>query len=420
MLKFNQFVSSEPDSAFLLNEEKNLHMTHLEDLVLDGGVDGVRQAINFARMMRDGLAGDSKKSLNTTVKLDGAPAVYFGIDPGDGKFFVAKKGIFNKEPKVYKTPQDVDDDIPNPELNGKMKIALKNLSKLGISKGVIQGDMMFTKGDIKQKSINGEDYIVFHPNTIAYAVPAGSDLATKMMNAEIGIVVHTAYNGSSFESMSASYGVDASKFRDTPTVWIDDANFKDVSGTATMTQKETQQVTKALSNAGKLFQKIDKQLLDAVAEKPINAFINVYNNLAVREAREISNTKKHAEGFVKFIEQKYDTAIDKLKSDRGKQKKTEEKEQVMSQFFGRWGTKKLAMLFDLQNELKTAKLLIIKKLDAADSLRTFVKTADGYKVTGQEGYVAIDHLGGSAVKLVDRLEFSFNNFSPEIVKGWQK
>ena len=51
---------------------------------------------------------------------------------------------------------------------------------------------------------------------------------------------------------------------------------------------------------------------------------------------------------------------------------------------------------------------------------TFLKTNKGYRSTGQEGYVAIDKLGGDAVKIVDRMEFSFANFSPNIIKGWDK
>ena len=51
---------------------------------------------------------------------------------------------------------------------------------------------------------------------------------------------------------------------------------------------------------------------------------------------------------------------------------------------------------------------------------TFLKTRKGYRTTGQEGYVAIDKLGGDAVKIVDRMEFSFANFSPTILKGWDK
>jgi len=53
-------------------------------------------------------------------------------------------------------------------------------------------------------------------------------------------------------------------------------------------------------------------------------------------------------------------------------------------------------------------------------LSTFVKTSKGFKVTGAEGFVAIDKLKGGAVKLVDRLEFSANTFSADIIKGWDK
>ena len=77
-------------------------------------------------------------------------------------------------------------------------------------------------------------------------------------------------------------------------------------------------------------------------------------------------------------------------------------------------------MFDLQQALISAKLLIISKLNKLNSLSTFARTSNGFKTTGVEGYVAIDHLSGGALKLVDRLEFSYLNFSPDILKGWQK
>src|SRR6056300_1508882 len=100
MRTFNQF----------LIEAKNTHMEHIEDLILNDGVDDARHAINFLRDLRDMLVGHSKTSISRTVKWDGAPAVFVGIDPSDGQFFVAKKGVFNKDPKVYKTPADVKAD----------------------------------------------------------------------------------------------------------------------------------------------------------------------------------------------------------------------------------------------------------------------------------------------------------------------
>ena len=127
-----------------ISEQKNTHMTHIEDKVLYGGVDGTRQAILALRSLRDMLGG--VKDGNVSVKWDGAPAIFCGNDPRDGKFFVAKKGIFNKSPKVYKTDADVDADTSG-DLSVKLKAALKYLPELGI-KGVIQGDFLFDSSDI--------------------------------------------------------------------------------------------------------------------------------------------------------------------------------------------------------------------------------------------------------------------------------
>ena len=126
-----------------LTEEKNVHMEHLEDNILNAGVQGARQSINYLRALRDMLAGDAKAPVNLTVKWDGAPAIFAGKDPSDGKFFVAKKGIFNKNPKVYKSDADIDADTSG-DLNTKLKLALKHFPSLGIE-GVVQGDFLYAK-----------------------------------------------------------------------------------------------------------------------------------------------------------------------------------------------------------------------------------------------------------------------------------
>ena len=188
-------------------EAKNTHMEHVEDLIFNEGVVGTRKAINFLRDLRDMLAGSSKTGVSRTVKWDGAPAVFAGVDPSDGKFFVAKKGVFNKNPKVYKTPADVKADTSG-DLQAKLLVSLAEFSKLGIKKGVFQGDLMFTKGDVRKEDIDGQSYYTFQPNTIVYAVPVKSPLGRQISRAKIGIVWHTVYTGNSFESMSASFGKD--------------------------------------------------------------------------------------------------------------------------------------------------------------------------------------------------------------------
>jgi len=174
-----------------ITESKNTHMTHIEDKVLYGGVKGTREAIMALRSLRDMLGGDHAS--NVSVKWDGAPAVFAGTDPSDGRFFVAKKGIFNKSPKVYKSDADIDADTSG-DLNAKLKLALQYLPELGI-KGVIQGDFLYGPGDVKKKKIGGKSYVTFHPNTIVYAIPAGTDMAREIQRKKIGIVWHTSYKG---------------------------------------------------------------------------------------------------------------------------------------------------------------------------------------------------------------------------------
>ncbi len=187
-----------------LSESKNTHMTHIEDLILDGGVKGARQAILALRSLRDMLSGNAKAPVDITVKWDGAPAVFAGVDPEDGEFFVAKKGIFAKNPKVYKNHDDIDADTSG-DLNKKLKLAYDNLKGLGIT-GVIQGDFMFEKSDLKTQKINGINHLTFHPNTIVYAIPTDNKLAKEIASAKIGIVWHTSYSGGTFETMKAEFG----------------------------------------------------------------------------------------------------------------------------------------------------------------------------------------------------------------------
>ena len=400
---------------------KNLHLEHLEDEIINYGVDGGRAAINFLRSLRDMLAGNARSSINMTVKWDGAPAIFAGIDPSDNKFFVAKKSVFNVNPKLYKTDKEIDDDLSG-TLNEKFKTALKEFSKLGI-KSVIQGDLMFTN-DVETQAIDGTKYYTFQPNTIVYAVPVDSSFGKIIGRAKIGIVWHTTYSGSKLEDMKASFGVDISGLTKTSSVWMDDATYKDASGTATFNQKENEFVTKILSDTGKTFQRINGPMLrkfinlqESFSGVLVGAKLATYNNSKVRAGQKITNPKAHAKGYEKWVEMSIQKQIDKAKSVKGKDKyKNIQKEYVREV---RKHTNNLAQIITFQNLLVDAKMQIIKKLNSVKGLTdTFIKTSNGFKVTNPEGYVAIDRITGGAVKLVDRMEFSFNNFTA--IKAWDK
>ena len=402
--------------AEFLTEQKNLHMEHLEDEVLNHGVAGTRGAINFLQGLRDMLAGHSDAPVNVTVKWDGAPAVFAGYNPENDRFFVGTKGVFNKNAKINYTEADIDDNHSG-GLADKLKVALAELSRVNI-KGVLQGDMMYTKDDLKREEIGGESYITFQPNTIVYAVPVKTKLAAKIMSSNMGIVWHTTYSGDTMEDMTASFGVNAGAFREKNTVWQADAAFKDQSGTATMTKKETREVSAILSKAGKLFQRLDSNILGMIANDPqTSLMVKTYYNTKVRSGEKVKNVKKHTAGMIAYVYDKLKADVDKVKQEKNKKIKKETMDKYVK--FLRKNSGEFVKIFAMQNLLIDAKLLIVRKLESIQGLtKTFIKTSTGYRVTAPEGFVAIDSLKGGAVKLVDRMEFSMQNFNA--AKNWDK
>ena len=400
---------------------KNLHLEHLEDEILNYGVDGGRAALNFLRSLRDMLAGASRSSVNMTVKWDGAPAIFCGIEPETGDFFVAKKSVFNVNPKLYKTNAEIDADLSG-ALNSKFKIALAEFSKLGI-KDVLQGDLMFTD-DVESDTIDGTKYYTFQPNTIVYAVPVDSELGKTINRAKVGIVWHTTYTGSALQDMKASFGANISSLNKPSSVWMDDATYKDTSGSATFTKSENDKITQLLSQVGKTFSKINANGLrsflvmqNGMTGAVAGASLKTYNNSKVRAGEIISNPAAHAKGYEKWVEMSIQKQIDKAKSPKGKEKYQNIQKEYLRET--KKHTKNLIQIITFQNLLVDSKMQIVKKLNSVKGLTdTFVKTKNGFKVTNPEGYVAIDRVSGGAVKLIDRMEFSFNNFTA--IKSWDK
>jgi len=390
-----------------LTEEKNLHLEHLEDEILNNGITGTRKAINFLQALRDMLAGNAKSGVNVTVKWDGAPAVFAGINPENNQFFVGTKSVFNKNAKINYTPEDVDRNHPIGDLNNKLKVALTHLSKLGIT-DVLQGDLLYTQDDLTEQVIDGERYITFQPNTIVYAVPKKD--ASQILSSKMGIVWHTTYSGDTMEGMSATLSVNMRKLTKTTDVWYSDATYKDTSGTANFNKEETKNITKILSNAGKIFHKLNPKILQKIVEdEKILILVKTFNNTKVKEGQKIRNTLRHARELGEYVEEKYQKEIDKLKRPQSKETKTKEMREFVG--FFKKHLKDISNIFEMQNLLIFAKDKIISKLEKAKgAMDTFIRTDDGYRITQPEGFVAVDKVG-KAVKLVNRLEFSRANFT---------
>jgi hypothetical protein len=410
-MKFSEYLTESK------KEGANLHLEHLEDNVLNRGIKGARESIDFLRALRDMLAGHSQSKVNVTTKWDGAPAVICGTNPENGKFFVGTKSVFNKEGKLNYTDDDIDKNHPGGGLNEKLKTALAFLSKLEI-KGILQGDMLFTKGDIQKQSIDGESYITFQPNTIVYAVPTDSVMASKMMAAQMGIVFHTSYSGRTMDTLKASFNIDIGNLKQTKDVWFRDASFVDASGTATFTETETKLITNVLSQAGRVFQTINPLVLNRISSSDVlNTQIKTFNNTKVRAGQKITNTRTHVTELIRWVEDKLNKEILAAKKEDTRKKRIAEKSELIR--FYRSSASQLAAIFDLMNLIVDAKIMIVRKLESIkSSVSTFVNTEDGFKVTGPEGFVAVDRLSGGALKLIDRMEFSQQNFNA--AKNWSK
>jgi len=403
---------------------KNLHLEHLEDNPLNFGYTGISKTIDFLNATIGLLSGSANKSVDVTVKYDGAPAIFCGTDPEDGKFFVGTKSVFSKNAKLVKQESDLDEYGFSGQLKDKLSIALKELPKLGIE-GVLQGDMMFTSGDISNKKINGESYITFQPNTIMYAVPSNSDLASKMLKSKIGIIFHTTYSGDKLEDMKASFGANVSKLNKVSSVWVDDAFYKDVTGSL-FSAKETSDLEKKIAKLQRVGNAISKKSMnnilsvhDELKTSELGSGLKTYFNSNVRRGILPKSGVTGVNNFLTHFGNHFDNkVIAKVKQEKTKNQKRERKQNLLNLLI----KEKVALSNLLEFMLLTIELKnsVIRKLETGvnSKMETFVIDNKGIRVTKPEGFVAIDKLSGGAVKFVDRLEFSQLNFTVD--KNWSK
>ncbi len=400
------------ESLFEAKEGKNTHLEHLEDNIFNKGFAGAKEAINYLYSLHEMLEGHAKAPVSITTKWDGAPAVVAGRDPATGKFFVGTKGVFAQDPKMNFSVADIKRNHEAEGLQVKLIAALKYLSKLNWNT-VAQGDLLFTKGDIKTANIGGENYIVFKPNTITYAVPADSELAKQMLAAEIGIVFHTEYvGGPTLADTKAKFGFDSSDLGKAPSVWYRDATIKDLSGTVTLTQEESANIMSAIAEADHYLKNIDANTFawlergTDVIGKDFIVQLKAHANNQVRQGA-FDNPTKFAQGFVQKYVDYMTKNIEKYKTP-AKQDEQRAK-MVQGVKFIKEHVPQIVSVYDLYLKIIEAKIRLLKKLSEIRQIPTFIETPNGYEVTGEEGFVAVDRIG-NALKLVDRLEFSRLNF----------
>ncbi len=393
-----------------LTKDKNTHLEHLEDDIINRGSEGGENAVNFLKAVRNMLAG-SGKGTNMTVKWDGAPAIICGINPENGKFFVGTKSVFNVTPKINYTSRDIAKNHSG-VVADKLNVCLANLSRLRI-KGILQGDLLFTN-DLKAINIDGEKMVSFTPNTITYAVPMSSDLGRRIMKAKMGIVFHTSYSGKAMNKLSASFGtVTGSSNRN---VFLASAGYK---STAVMFDKRELSKFDAQIRMAEGSLKRAKPILDLISknikeETSVGYRLKTYFNYYIKNSNAgMDKVSVMQQQFRDYYENYINMEIDARKTPRGKEKFIKAKKENL-RFIDR---NKQALYFAIASHitLGNAKNTLLQKMSQIQSIGNFLRTSTGYRVTAPEGYVAVDSVAG-AIKLVDRLEFSRQNFT--MPKGW--
>jgi len=399
-----------------LSESKNTHLEHLEDEIINNGYQGGVNAVEFLKSLRNMLVGSSGRKVNVSVKWDGAPAVFCGVNPENGKFFVGSKSVFNVNPKINYTPADIRRNHTG-GLADKLQVALRELRKLNI-KGVVQGDFLYTPDEIKTATIRGEKVITFTPNTITYAIPSDSNLANRILKSKMGIIFHTSYTGRKMSDLKANFGVNVSRFSKTPAVFFDDAGYKDTSGVATFTELESDQYDSLLRMAAGSISK-SKGVLDLMKRQTnllsVGARLKIFFNDYIRRGQTIANVKKLQSDFRKYYAKVLDDEIDKRKTQSAKDRFNAQRNEGLK-FIDRYENQ---IYFAIASyvTLQRTKNYLVNKMNQIKSIGTFIQRGNGFEVTNPEGYVAVDRLG-RAVKLVDRLEFSTANFT--VSKNWIK
>lgn len=379
MLGFGSFLTES------LVTKQLKHLEHAEDHHINVGAAGFEHAAKTLSEVDKALRG-KKSQAQISVKYDGSPSIVFGHHPENGKFFVASKSAFNVNPKINYTHDDVEKNHGHaPGLVEKMKAALDHLPKVAPKKGVYQGDLMYTRGDIEDKG--GKFH--FKPNTIKYSTDKNSNEGKKIGKAELGVVVHTQYHGKNIQDMEAKFGPGIKNFKKhsdvhviDPTANVDETKYSGHDRQAFQTE---------LKNAQKLHKDHDYSHIDNHREH-----LKTYINKTVAQG-----TSPTVEGLRSHIEERHNKKIDSLKSEKGKQKAKTEKDSALSDFDSK--SVKFRKTLEIHKHLQNAKNHLVKALDANQHFEHSI--AD--KPTGPEGHVAV--INNMPTKLVNRAEFSRAN-----------
>jgi hypothetical protein len=385
MRSFLSFLKEETQEV----DGKLKHIHHAEDRPLFHGAVGFEHARDALNTAHEQIKSGGHSS-HLTMKYDGSPAVVFGHHPETGKFFVASKSAFNKNPKINYTEKDIEKNHGHaPGLVAKLKDAL-HLSKVVPKKGVYQGDIMFGHDD-KKETKGG---VSFTPNTIRYT--AKGDVADKIKKAKVGVVVHTQYHGKNITDMKADPHPDVHNFKQHEDVWHKSAEHD--TSKVNYTEKAQSQYRKHIEAAQAIHDKHGSNMYRAIQPHSGEAgALATYINKTVR-----TDEKPTAKGLQKHITDIYKKAASKLKTPAAQSRKMTELKTHTSHIQG--NEEHYNNLLKMHHHLQQAKNVLVNTLNQHEGgLEHHIDS----KRSKPEGFVV--HHAGEPTKLVDRAEFAKAN-----------
>lgn len=390
------------------------HMIHSEDLILTGR-EGCLLLLRTFRDIFNALKGNSPTS-RITQKIDGAPAVIAASD-FHGQKFVALKHSWDKG-KIFQSVEEIKDNFSDrPDLCAKLEYLFNSLDSIQIPKDEIwHGDFLYHIDDIKIDEIDNKKYIVFRPNTIVYAIPIDDPLSETIMKSTIGVAWHTKYTGKSFDDIHISFDVSVSSVNEVPDVYQMDAKIPSLVGRVTMDSEETDRAEETLDSLDLMVNGItvDEGYEKLVSNEIIVLLLNTYRNYIIKES---NRQFPDIQGLKEWIIARGEKEKEKKKTDKGKAS-VEAKTQGLISVIDK-NNDLILRIYEAQEFATTLKEMFISKLNSLSSMKSFVShISQGYIATSGEGF-AVSDIDGNVYKLVSRLEFSRNNFSKEIIKGWQ-
>lgn len=394
MKSFATYLKEEAESKQLK------HITHPEDRPLMHGHAGFEHA-HAALMQAHAHMKSGHKSSNLTMKYDGAPSIVFGHHPKTGKFFVATKSAFNKDPKINHTEADIDKNHGHaPGLAAKLKIALKHLPKVTPKKGVFQGDLMHTKEDrLTEDFLTEASKVSFTPNTITYT--AHGKEADKIKSSKVGVVVHQQYHGDELNSMKVSPHPNLKSFKEHPDVHMHGA------------EHDTSKVSHSDTNehAFQKHMKAAKEIHDTHGHAMYNAVHPKHSGDTGHLATYINKTVRHDEvpnvkGFQQHVSDHSAKQVEKVKTEKSKaSKRAEGAAQIahIEKNKAHYGN-----LLAQHHHLAQAKNHLVKSLETHEG--GYEHHIDGKKSKPEGFVVNTKHEGKEEPsKLVNRSEFAKAN-----------